>query len=261
MPTPLKSRFAGQQPTCPAVPGFTILELLTVMAVIAFLAAMTYPIMGWVQDKQRIIRAKSEVEALGQALDRYRVANGTYPIFDPGSNDLSPFQDKDGRNQSFKVEKQSSEALFLALTGWNNWKCEEIPSLEYDQRERFIELENYSFWSDAGRKGVRDFLEDAAAKDPRRPVDIYLADPWRQPYLYKFPILSTEGDYSDIPKFFRREDFVLLSKGPDEELNSKANPMYGLDSWLKDEDAGLDPSDAGDNPNLDNISIVMTPPM
>ena len=234
------------------------------MAVITVLAAMTYPMMGWVQEKQRIVRAKSEIESLGQALERYRVANGTYPVFDPVKGDLTSFSTVEKRsNTTYPNEKKSSEALLLALTGWNNSKCKAItPEPKYDERERYIELEDYSFWSDDGKGRVRKFLEDAAKEEPSRPEGIYIADPWRQPYLYKYPVLtSTEGGYDKIPTFTRREDFILLSKGPDEKLNSKANEDYGKDSWLEDEDAGLDPSDAGDNPNLDNISIIMTPPM
>jgi len=235
--------------------GFTLLELLTVMTIISLLAAMTYPIMGWVQDKQRIVRAKADIDALGLALDRYKVMNGTYPIFDPGSLDLSDFQDID-RKKSYNDEKRSGEALLLALTGWNDEGCKAINVTDYDQRTRFIELDEFSIWSDKGKAHVRNTKQNLT-----RPVDVYLADPWRQPYLYKYPVISTEGGGSSIPKYVRREDFILLSKGPDEAINSLEKVEYGSDSWLFDEDAGLDLSQAGDAPNLDNITSVATPTM
>ena len=221
--------------------------------------------MGWVQKKQRIIRAKSDVEALGMALDRYRVANGTYPVFDPANGDLSSYDNiKRGKKDiTYEVEKKSSEALFLALTGWNNWKGEKIDGVDYEQRERFIELEDFDLWAENGRKDVIAFEAEAGKNDPSRPQYVFLSDPWRQPYLYKYPVLTkTEGDNgnSGVPKFSRREDFIVLSKGPDEKLNSKANTEYGPGSWMEDEDAGLDTSIEADL-NLDNISVVGTPPM
>jgi len=230
------------------------------MTIISLLAAMTYPIMGWVQDNQRIVRAKADIDALVMALDRYKVMNGTYPIFDPGSQDLSDYQNID-RKKSYKDEKKSAEALFLALTGWNDERCEEIDGVDYDQRARFIELDEFSLWSDKGKKHVREAMENLSTDDPQRPAEVYLADPWRQPYLYKFPVISTEGPSTSIPTYFRREDFVLLSKGPDESINSAKKAEYGSDSWLSDEDAGLDLSEVGDAPNLDNITSIATPTM
>lgn len=230
------------------------------MLLISMLAAMTYPIMGWVQDKQRIVRAKADVDALGLALKRYHLANGTYPRFDPSSSDLSNFEDI-ARKKSYRDEKRSSEALFLALTGWNNANCEKIDNLDYDQRSRYIEIEELTFWSDDGRRQVQQVLDSFASSDPQRPSGVFLADPWKQPYLYKFPILTTENQSSNLPKYTRREDFILLSKGPDEELNSKNNVNYGPGSWLANEDAGLDLSEQGNAPNLDNISIVHNPSM
>ena len=240
--------------------GFTLLEVLTVITIISLLAAMTYPIMGWVQEKQRIVRAKADIDALVMALDRYKVMHGTYPIFDPGSQDLSDFQDNDRKN-SYNNEKKSGEALFMALTGWNDETCKAITGVDYDQRARFIELDEFAIWSDKGRKHVREAIENLSMDNPQRPAEIYLADPWRQPYLYKFPVISTEGAPTSIPKYIRREDFVLLSKGPDESINSAKKADYGSDSWLSDEDAGLDLSEAGDSPNLDNITSIATPTM
>ena len=240
--------------------GFTILEVLTVMLLISILAALTYPMMGWVQDKQRVVRAKSDIDALGLALKRYHLDRGTFPRFDPSSSDLSNFQDI-VRKKSYRDEKRSSEALFLALTGWNDANCEEISGQTYDQRSRYIELEELSLWSDGGRKAIRDAYDNLGSSSPQRPKDVYIADPWRQPYLYKYPIVSSGSASSTLPKFHRREDFILLSKGPDEALNSKNNTQYGPNSWLANQDAGLDLSQPGEGENLDNISIVQSPSM
>ena len=238
--------------------GFTILEVLTVMLLISLLAAMTYPMMGWVQNRQRLVRAKADIDTLGLALKRYHLTNGTYPRFDPGSSDLSSF-DNIARKKSYRDEKRSSEALFLALTGWNDANCERITGKSYDQRARYIELDEITLWSDEGKRFVENAMDSLGSSSPQRPQGLYIADPWRQPYLYKYPILTNSSPSGNLPKYIRREDFILLSKGQDESLDSKNNTNYGPNSWLANQDAGIDISEPGEGYNLDNISLIQNP--
>ncbi len=59
--------------------AFTLIELLTVMAVIAVLAGMILGMAGYVQRKAARDRARSEIAAMEAALESYRVDNGSYP--------------------------------------------------------------------------------------------------------------------------------------------------------------------------------------
>jgi general secretion pathway protein G len=59
--------------------GFTLLELLVVIAVLAILASLVSPmIFGHVGDA-RTTAARSQLEALGLALETYRLDNDYYP--------------------------------------------------------------------------------------------------------------------------------------------------------------------------------------
>jgi len=64
--------------------GFTLLEILIVVAIIAILAAVVVPkIVGRVDDAQ-ISKVKSDIKALEAALDLYRLDNFQYPSTDQG---------------------------------------------------------------------------------------------------------------------------------------------------------------------------------
>jgi general secretion pathway protein G len=59
--------------------GFTLLELLVVMAIIGILAAIGIASYGTVQSKARDARRKSDLENVARALEMYRNDVGSYP--------------------------------------------------------------------------------------------------------------------------------------------------------------------------------------
>lgn len=59
--------------------GFTLLELLVVMAIIGILAAIGIASYGGVQAKARDARRKSDLESIARALEMYRNDFGRYP--------------------------------------------------------------------------------------------------------------------------------------------------------------------------------------
>lgn len=59
--------------------GFTLVELLTVMAIIAILAGLTLQVSGFVQKKAAMSRADSEIHAMEAACEGYRSDTGAYP--------------------------------------------------------------------------------------------------------------------------------------------------------------------------------------
>jgi prepilin-type N-terminal cleavage/methylation domain-containing protein len=62
-----------------AMGGFTIVELITVIAIIAILAALVLSTAGYVQKKGASSRAETEIAALTVALENYKADNGDYP--------------------------------------------------------------------------------------------------------------------------------------------------------------------------------------
>ena len=62
-----------------AMGGFTIVELITVIAIIAILAALVLSTAGYIQKKGASSRAETEIAALTVALENYKADNGDYP--------------------------------------------------------------------------------------------------------------------------------------------------------------------------------------
>lgn len=60
--------------------GFTLVEILTVLAIIAMLAALTLGVGGYARRKAGSSRAKAEIAAMETALESFKNDNGTYPI-------------------------------------------------------------------------------------------------------------------------------------------------------------------------------------
>lgn len=60
--------------------GFTIVELMIVIVVIAILAAISIVAYTGVQRRAQISVAQSDLRSLGQAIQIYQVENGQYPV-------------------------------------------------------------------------------------------------------------------------------------------------------------------------------------
>jgi prepilin-type N-terminal cleavage/methylation domain-containing protein len=64
-------------------PAFTLIELLTVMAIIGVLAAFTLSVLGRLKRQQYIRNVQGEMAQLETAIDRYKAAYGFYPPDNP----------------------------------------------------------------------------------------------------------------------------------------------------------------------------------
>jgi general secretion pathway protein G len=68
--------------------GFTLLELLVVVAIIGLLVGYVAPRYFGQIGKSEVNAAKAQIDALEKALDQYRLDTGRYPSTDPGLNAL-----------------------------------------------------------------------------------------------------------------------------------------------------------------------------
>jgi len=64
--------------------GFTLIELLVVISVIAILAALVAPSVFRNVGDAKVAAAKSDIEAIGLALDAYALHGGSYPTTGQG---------------------------------------------------------------------------------------------------------------------------------------------------------------------------------
>ncbi|MFQ5681580.1 MAG: type II secretion system major pseudopilin GspG [Candidatus Omnitrophota bacterium] len=69
--------------------GFTLIELMIVVIIIAALAAMVVPRLSGRSEQARIAIAKSDIESnIGMALKLYELDNGNFPTTEQGLNAL-----------------------------------------------------------------------------------------------------------------------------------------------------------------------------
>ncbi|MGH8085315.1 MAG: type IV pilin protein [Lysobacter sp.] len=70
--------------------GFTLIELMIVVAVVAILAAVAYPSYADYVRKSRRGQAKADLMELTQLLERYRTVNNSYEDFNMEAFEHSP---------------------------------------------------------------------------------------------------------------------------------------------------------------------------
>jgi len=59
--------------------GFTLIEILVVMVILAILATVVVPRLMDAPDKARTTKAQQDISGIASALQLYRVDNGSYP--------------------------------------------------------------------------------------------------------------------------------------------------------------------------------------
>jgi general secretion pathway protein G len=78
------ARAAMKRPLQASARGFTLIEIMVVVVILAILATLVAPqILGRIDDA-RITKAKNDLRALEAALDMYKMDNFRYPTTDQG---------------------------------------------------------------------------------------------------------------------------------------------------------------------------------
>lgn len=97
--------------------AFTLVEMLTVMTVIAILASLILAVNGYVQRKAGTSRAEGEIQALTLGCENYKVDNGIYPR----STDTDTLDPRTDANPATGVSSEryqkASLYLYKALSG------------------------------------------------------------------------------------------------------------------------------------------------
>ena len=86
--------------------GFTLIELLVVVVIIGLLAGLVAPRYFGQIGKSNVNVARAQVDALGKALDQYRLDVGAYPTTDQGLRALVSQPDGIERWQGPYLQKQ-----------------------------------------------------------------------------------------------------------------------------------------------------------
>lgn len=188
--------------------GFTLVELLTVMAVIAILAALTLQVSGFVQKKAAMSRAESEIKALEAACESYKSDNGTYPR-DITSGKATDKLDARADGSVGTNYQNASLLLYRALSG--DYDCNGV----VNTTDSTFNIEGTS--TGGAPSGVPkvyyefkpSMLGGTRTNGVVNPVQ-YLSDPWGNSYGYS-TIYQYDVDQQKTPSHGYNPSFDLWS--------------------------------------------------
>lgn len=120
--------------------GFTLLELLVVLGIIAMLAGLVGPQVMKHMAEAKVKAAKVQVEDLAQTLDMYKLDVGSYPTSDQGLNALIESPEGAQRWNGPYLRKSK-----VPLDPWNN-------EYKYDSPGEHGKFDLYSLGAD-GKEG------------------------------------------------------------------------------------------------------------
>jgi prepilin-type N-terminal cleavage/methylation domain-containing protein len=170
----------------PTERGFTLVEILAVMAILSLLTAITLPALRGLGERGALARTRAELSLMAGALEVYRRAYGDYP--QTGSFLMASPE----TTQALRSDHAQAR-FFNALRGALGPNCTDG-------------------WSSPGGGDFIDFArlstEFALPADGRTAMCNALLDPWGRRYLYYYKS-------ADNPAVWGAAGYVLYSAGPD----------------------------------------------
>jgi prepilin-type N-terminal cleavage/methylation domain-containing protein len=150
-----ESRLNGQA----RLRAFTLIELLTVIGIIAILAGITFGVVKGVNERAAIGQAKAELASLSQAIEAYKLQYGSYPRAGTSSTLLTA-----------AATNNQSGILFNALMGKIGPKGDPING------KVFVEASKLTLSSATTLPSPTDTVSVANA----------FIDPWGRQYVYAY---------------------------------------------------------------------------
>jgi prepilin-type N-terminal cleavage/methylation domain-containing protein len=215
--------------------AFTLIELLTVIAIIAILAAITFGVVKGVNERAAIGQAKAELSSIAQALEAYKQQYGDYPqtgSFTPAGVNGTP--------NVGSITSASAQAVLLnALVGKAGPKGN---VLRRPGGRTLIEISKFAL-----ETADLPALEPTPVTSAVTLINNALLDPWGRRYMYFYK-------NKDTPSAWRGASYILYSAGPDglETNGTNTNPIST--SSLNFKEIGvLNPATLSLANNADNI--------
>jgi prepilin-type N-terminal cleavage/methylation domain-containing protein len=166
--------------------GFTLIEILTVMAIFALLTGIALPAIRGLGERGSLARARAELSLVAGALETYRLTYGDYP-------QTGDFAQASPETTQPLASNHAQAKLFSALRGALGPDCRD--SLSGRDGGGFIDFARLS-------------TEFALRPDTSPTTCNSLLDPWGRRYLYYYK----GADNAGAAEFSR---YVLYSAGPD----------------------------------------------
>jgi prepilin-type N-terminal cleavage/methylation domain-containing protein len=165
--------------------GFTLIEMLTVMAVIGILAALIIGTAGLVQHNAAVKRAEGEIAGMSLAIQNYYNENGDYPRTNK-TDELDPRMDGNPATGATKEKYEDANIdLYSRLSG--DYEPDNHPDFKPE------------------KKGYYEFKPNnlGTKKDSEQKIKEveFISDPWGNCYGYSTARSKAEREYEkDVRK-------------------------------------------------------------
>lgn len=139
--------------------SFTLVEILTVVAIIGILAGMTLGITSYVGERNREVQTQTTIKMLEMALEQYKTKHGSYPLINgaPNNTITDPY---------FKLPLSSSNANELSKL---------FTDISYDSSNNIT-----------GIKGLNIIVQGN---------NVIILDGWGSPIVYVYPGVFNRTKY------------------------------------------------------------------
>ena len=145
--------------------AFTLIEMLTVMLIIAILAGIVLSVNGLVQTKAARARAEGEMKSISLSCENYKADNGTFPR----SDDTDALDARVSANPTSAAYQKASQYLYIALSG------------DVNANGQLDEGEGKGYAQDFFKPNVLNFNKDGSGKIV---LVNYVKDPFDNSYGY-----------------------------------------------------------------------------
>ena len=186
--------------------GFTLVELLTVIGIIAVLAGILIPTVNVAIRKAKVAKARADVEAIALAAKLYHDEYGRWPAFEWKGDIQTRWQ---GKLREFNDPTRA--------TTINAYFSRILTGLDRDTNPKGIE---FLAVKSENRAEISSLPGVPSSEDPW-----FFADPWGRPYF-----IAVDDDYQYDPKILPRNQnppyhntsaVDVYSAGPDPEPLSR----------------------------------------
>lgn len=184
--------------------GFTLIEMVITLGVIAVFAAILVPLIGTYLEQARIARAQSDVRTIGDAILKFERDVGRFPMFGSGSGYLP-----DSNANVVRLEGPGSSPT---TTGSSDWTASSgFTDTDCGAGCTFHTM-GVLISNDIGYPTTSSLGKPFKWKGPYMEVT---ADPWGRKYLVNIINSKTSSTGS----------VVVVSAGPDGVLQTFFNPL------------------------------------